>query len=358
MQALEDKANRDGSRVFLIWDMKSVAESYSSEIDNSFFFSFSSAGKLKYRILERLDLDLKATVLFQGGQAQTRFGDLMPSGPAFLNHGFLNLDILDNGMFELQAGALSQYEVFGNNLFISKRSFPGIGESFTYQTDELKLNLMAQQVVPTTFTFSTDLVERESTPTLNTVKGSLGYNLETLSFYFSGGYFDYNDLPNSVADVSRLYGNKTDGTGNNTVFAFDFRGWMTNFNTVYSPSKDTSFRFGVDMLENLGAPKTFNQSQIIQLSAHHRFNRDLGFDIIVSDFFVESDAVPAFFTSRMIQTNRRGNGIEVGIQWLEKKVRLSAGYMVTDLINPDPALRQLESDIITINLETAYDLFN
>lgn len=357
-KALEAKAESENKKVFLLWDMKSNAESYSSEIDNAFFFQFQSAGKLKYHILERLDLDLKATVLFQGGQAQSRFGDLLPSGPAFLNHGYLNLDVFNNDMLQLQAGALAQNEVFNNNLFISKRSFPGIGESFTYKNDNLELNLLAQQVVPTTFTFSTALVEREATPTLNTVRGSLAYSIDPLNFYFSGGYFDYNDLPAMVADTSRLYGNSVNGTGFNADFIFDFRGWMTHFDTVYSPTKDTSFRFTVSMLENVAAPKTFNQSQGIQISAHHRLNRDLGLDIILSDFFVESDAVPAFFTSRNIQTNRKGNTIEVGLQWLEKKVRISAGYTVTDLINPDPALRQLENDIITINLETAYDLFN
>ncbi len=358
IKAIEDKAESENKKMFLLWDLKSTAESFSSEIDNAFFFQFQSSGKLKYQILDRLELDLKANVIFQGGQAQSRFGDLLPQGPAYLSYGQLNFDVLGNNTLELQAGALSQFEVFGNNLFISKRAFPGVGESLKFEIEDLKIKLSAQQVIPTTFTLSTALVEREKTPTLNSLNANFNYDLKPFVFNLNAAYFDYNDLPALVRDTSRLFGNTVNGTGFNSVFAFDYRGWISNFDTSYNPTKDTAFRFVLSMLENTAAPKTYNQSQFIQLSAHHRINRELGLDLIISDFFVESDAVPAFFTSRTFQTNHKGNMIEVGMQWLEKKVRVSAGYTVSNLINPDSSGRQLDNDIISFNLETAYDLFN
>jgi hypothetical protein len=356
---LEDKADRQGSKMYLLWSMESNASSYSSEIDNAFYFQFKSSGKLKYQILDRLSLDLKANVLFQGGQAQSRFSELLPSGPAYLSYGFFNLDVLGNESFEVQAGALSQTEVFGSSLFISQRSFPGIGESIKFSKDNYKLKLSAQQVVPTTFTFSTSLVEREKTPTLNSANINLSYDDDIFHFGVMGGVFNYSNLPHMVADASRLYGNSVVGTGFASEFVFDYAGWLAGFDSAYSPTKDTTLRFAVNMLENSGAPRTYNQAQVIQVSGHHRLNSDIGFDVLLTDFFIESDAVPAFFTSRTYgQTNREGYSIELGMQWIEKKVRVSAAYTVSNLISADPSERQQDNDIISINLETAYDLFN
>lgn len=354
---LEKRADR--SRMFLLWDIKSAAESYSSEIDNAFFFAFSGSGRLKYRILDRLSLDLKSVVLFQGGQAQSRFGDLLPSGPAFLSHGFLKYDILGNEMIELRAGALSQFEVFYNSVFIARRAFPGISESIQFNVDDFFFKVSAQQVVPTTYTFSTALVEREATPTLNSGNASASYETDLVKVQLKGGVFDYSNLPAMVADQSRLFGNTVQGTGFNSRFAFGYRGWVSGLDLVYNPTKDLALRFVANMLENSAAPQSFNQAQSLQASAHYRLNRDLGFDFIFTDFFVESDAVPAFFTSRNFgQTNRKGFQIEVGTQWIEKKVRLAVSYGVANLINPDPTERQLNNDIIGISLESAYDLFN
>lgn len=356
---LEDRAEKAGKRVSLLWNLESEADSYSSSIDNYFYFQFKGVGKLRYKLLKQLTLNLKANVLFQGGQAQSRFGDLLPSGPAYLSYGYINYDVLGDERIAIQAGALSQFEVFGNNVFISNRAFPGVGESVTILNEDWFLRLRAQQVVPTTYTFSTSLVERESTPTLSSANVDLSYQFEDLKLGLMAGVFDYGSLPAAVANSSRLYGNTVQGTGFASQFIFDYRGWLVNLEGIYNLSKDTSFRALVSMLENLGAPSTYNQSQVIQLSAHHRLNRDFGFDIVLSDFFIESDAVPAFFTSRSLgQTNRKGFAVEAGFQWVEKKIRLSAGYAISDLINPDPGLRQLDNDIITLNLETAYDIFN
>lgn len=357
---LEEKAASSNKKVFLLWDLESNAESYSSEIDNSFFFQFKSSGILKYQILDRLSLDLKANVLFQGGQAQSRFGDLLPSGPAYLSYGFLKYDVLGNNSLTLQAGALSQGEVFGSNVFISSnRSFPGVGESVNFEIDDFSFRISAQQVVPTTFTFSTALIERERTPTLNSGNASVQYEGDLFSFRATGGVFDYSNLPALVADTSRLFGNSVRGTGFASQFIYDYNGWTAGLETFYNPSKSTTLKFKANMLENVDAPKTYNQSQALTLSVDHRINQEMGMDMSVTDFFVESDAVPAFFTSRNFgQTNRRGYSFEAGVKWLEKKVRISAAYTISNLINPDPALRQLDNDIISINLETAYDLFN
>lgn len=356
---LEEQAEKINKKVLLLWDLESSAESYSSEIDNAFFFQFKSSGILKYQFMERVKLDLKANVFFQGGQAQSRFDNLLPQGPAFLSYGFIDFDVLGNDLFSFKAGALAQQEVFGSYIFISHRSFPGISETISYEADNIKLKLSAQQVIPTTFTFSTALIEREKTPTLNTGNISATYESDLVSFKLTGGLFDYSNLPAFVADVSDLYGNSIEGTNLSSRFIYEFSGWMAGFKTFYNPTKSTTFVFNLNMLENTEAPKTFNQSQVIQISAEHRLNKFYSLDISATDFFVESDAVPAFFTSRTFgQTNRRGYSFEAGIQWLEKKVRLSAAYTISNLINPDQTQRQLDNDVISISLETAYDLFN
>ena len=65
-----------------------------------------------------------------------------------------------------------------------------------------------------------------------------------------------------------------------------------------------------------------------------------------------------FFTSsRFGQTNRVGYSVGAFWQWVPEKIRFGASYTVSQLINSDPSGRQLDHDIISLNLETAYDLF-
>lgn len=353
---LQQKA--ENSRISLMWDMKSRAESYSSAIDNAFFFAFTGSGHLKYRLLDRLHLDLKAVVLLQGGQAQSRFNELLPSGPAFLSHGFFNYDVLGNETLELKAGALSQSKVFNSSVFISRRAFPGIEESLKLKVNDFCFKASAQQVIPTTYTFSTALIEREKTPSLNTGNLSACYENDKVHLTLRGGVFDFSNLPGYVADISRLYGNTVDGPGYNARFKYGFRGWHAGFDAYYNPNKDVSFRLATTMLENMGAIPTTNQAQHIEVSGHYRFNHAFGFDLSFNNFFVESDAVPAFFMSRFAQANSKGYGIEFGTQWIEKKVRVGVAYTFVDLINPDESKRQLSNDILSINLETAHELFN
>ena len=67
---------------------------------------------------------------------------------------------------------------------------------------------------------------------------------------------------------------------------------------------------------------------------------------------------PAFFTSSHFgQTNRVGYSVGAFWQWVPKKIRMGASYTLSQLINLDPSGRQFDHDIISINLETAYDLF-
>ena len=82
---LEQRARGLNQRVYMFWDLQSYGESYSSPMDKASLFSLKGRGKLNYKILDRISLKAQANILFQGGQAQTRFGQLLPSGPAYLS---------------------------------------------------------------------------------------------------------------------------------------------------------------------------------------------------------------------------------------------------------------------------------
>ena len=84
----------------------------------------------------------------------------------------------------VQVGALSQGEAFQNSLFIAPRAFLGIAEKLRYKWSPILFSLESQQVIPTSYTFSTELVEREPTPSLLTAHAGLKYDH---SFFQLGG---------------------------------------------------------------------------------------------------------------------------------------------------------------------------
>lgn len=340
----------------IIWSAESSGESYADTTDESFIFSVSAKAKIKYKLLDRLSFRSSINMNFRNGRVQSRFGDFVPNG-IFLSYGHFELDVLGNNNLMLEVGALGQQRVF-SPVLIGNRSFPGLAQSIDIKSMDQQLRWVttAQQLIPTSYTFNTELIEKEELPTLVTLKSDLSY--ATRKFMVGGyaGYFSFSDLPSKVADQSRFTGSSVIGTNATSEFIFDFQGWLAGAVFKYRPSYDTAFGFEVDMLQNNGAPETFNQSQLLRFFASHRLNKDFGFDLIYGNYFVESDAVPGYYTPTSFgNTNRTGNYIEFGLEWIPQKVRVSGRYVKADLINQDDTGRQYDADFIFINLETAYD---
>lgn len=346
-------------RFMLNWALKSSGESYADQIDEDFLFSVGGQADIKYRLLDRLVFVSSVHVNFRSGRVQSRFGDFVPSG-IMLNYGYFNLDIFNNDLLNFYFGALDQRSMFSttSSTVMSRRAFPGLAQELGLKAldDKLSFKLRAQQTIPTSYTFNTELVEKEELPTLMSGRGEAVYEGRGYDVSAYVGFFSYANLPSKVADSSRFLGNSVIGTGATSEFIFDFEGWVAGVAGRYDIGRDMAIGFSVDMLENSSAPNSFNQSQTLQLFVSKRLNQDLGFDFNFGNYFVESDAVPGVYTpTSMGNTNRKGNFIELGFEWVPKKTRVSTRYVRADLINRDTSGRQYDADIIYINLETSYD---
>ncbi|MCO5113973.1 MAG: hypothetical protein M9899_07340 [Bdellovibrionaceae bacterium] len=344
-------------RLMLNWSLRSAGESYADQIDEDFVYAVGGRSEIKYRLLDRLIFTTTIDVQFRSGRVQSRFGEFTPSG-IYLHYGYFDLDILNDDMFHLMFGTLDQRRVF-SGFVMAQRSFPGLEERVNIKAMDGKMlyRFSTQQVIPTSYTFNTELVAKEELPTLFSAVASATYESGRsydMSAYVGG--FSYNNLPSKVADSSRFLGNSVIGTGAASQFIFGFEGWMAGIAGRYDFNRDIAVGFSLDMLENTSAPDTFNQAQMIRVFASRRLNADLGLDFNVGNYFVESDAVPGYYTSTVMgNTNRKGNFVELGLEWIPKKVRVSGRYVKADLINKDTSGRQYDADIITIHLETSYD---
>ena len=143
-------------------------------------------------------------------------------------------------------------------------------------------------------------MEREPTQGLLTAHIGGGYDHPFFQVGGRLGVFIYSDLPSKVAQESQKFGNTVQGVGFASQFIFGFEGIMAHIDLSLSPSKNTRFNFGFDVLENLEAPQTFNQSQWISLSAHHRLNRNYGIDITFTDFFYRIGCCSRLFLHPLI----------------------------------------------------------
>lgn len=340
-----------------LWSIKSRAESYSDATDDSFLYSVGSQVRISYSLLERLEFKGQMDFSFRGGRVQARFGDFVPNG-INLSYGYFDLEVFEDH-FSLLFGALNQRGTF-SDVVMSYRAFPGLGQELKFKgmDDQLEFSFGAQQVIPTSYSFNTELVSKEDLPSLMTLRASVFYEGDRFNLGAYAGFFSYSDLPSKVADSSRFLGNTVRGTGSASEFVFGFEGWTASLRGRFDLDIHTAMGFSMDVHENTSAPDSFNQSQLLRLFLSRRLNKDIGLDLTLANYFIESDAVPGYYTPTSLgNTNRKGNYIELGMEWVPHKLRVSGRYVKSDLINVDTTGRQYDADFIFINLETSYDTF-
>lgn len=352
--------SQSDKKIAVLWSARSSGESYADQTDESFLFGVQAGAKIRYHLLDRLTFYGGVNMNFRNGAVQSRFGDFTPSG-VFLSSGHFNLDLIQKDqqdILSLQLGVLSQRRNF-SMITMGPRAFPGVAQTFDLSFDafggRLSPFIKLQQMIPTSYTFNTELIEKEELPTLMTAHTGFSFATGPVDISAYAGMFSFSDLPSKVADQSRFTGNSIIGTGSTSEFIFDFEGWLAGFTAKYD-SMSYSLGVAVDMQENTAAPSSFNQAQVIRLFGSKRINKDFGVDFVFGNFFAESDSAPSYYTPTGFgNTNRKGNFLELGFEWVPQKIRLSGRYAKADLINGDDAGRQYDADFIFINLETAYD---
>ncbi|MBT4762115.1 MAG: hypothetical protein HOO06_10490 [Bdellovibrionaceae bacterium] len=255
-------------------------------------------------------------------------------------------------------GAINQ-GIVPSSLFISgSRAFPGLMECADINWGKkIRANLSAQQVVPTSSSFSSERIEKEVQPSLQTETLTLQYALhKNITVEGYGALFKYSDLPSVVAESSRLMGNTGLGSGAQSEFAYDFQGWASGIVVTTFGGTENGPYLRAGMLKNEKAVFDRSKAQHVNLGMGFRL-KDY---VIQPEFrysFIESDAVPAKYLSwQMLGTNYEIK--TAALKWKFKKNGFNLNFLYKQA---DPLIKTNIQDssyeLYEIQLETDYASF-
>lgn len=349
-------------KIKLLWNLGLDGQSLGTDRNNqSQVASLQSQLQMKSQLTPALSLNGEARIRFRSGRTQFIFGDQESGTNIYLRHGSLKYQTWRNRI-TLEGGVLSQRKMLNNPLLVSTIGFPGVHQKLFYGGPKWGVSLGAQQSIPVSSTLGTRVQEREVTPVLFSEYLSLDwFPVRGTAVTARLGWFNFNNLPATVAYWSQVFGNTFTGNGqNNAFFAYDFNGWNTQLLLDQSLSRRWAVQLQGNFLRNVAAPDTLNESQIIKATVAYESNHWI-FSLKGESFFSEPDSAPAFYNSwRRGHNNRVGWGLGAAAESKNRNFRMFFEYFDARLLNINTFSESIQQDdqkTVVVGLETAYDLF-
>jgi hypothetical protein len=345
-----------------IWRARIYGESTALETQSAQIGGFDLFTESKYQMLETLEARVFMRGKFEAGRSQSFFGDIEPANGILVREAAIKYQPVD--YFNIKAGVINQ-DWLDMPLLVSRQSFPALSSEISYAfSEEMKVGAIAQYAIPTSQTLAPRTVGAEATPSFVTQTVYAKWSDRSLKASLTGNFYEYNNLPSYVAFQSQKYGNSLyvsspGGPGiiggpNNSKFNYDFKGWFTTAGASYRMNSILEPHAYINVIKNSQAPETFNDGQIIGLGSKFHTNNYI-ISAAYENFFAESDVVPAFYNSWALgNTNSKGDGLDISIQFKKKNFRLRAQYYRADVINAGDDLQE-NQQYFYLGVETGYD---
>ncbi len=315
--------------------------------------------KFNYELVEGLQFKSRGNVNFQTGRTQDVFGDQEPSSGLYPRDFKIHYRPFEDYL-DLEAGVISQGK-FNEPLFVSSLPFIGFSENFNYEVGAVTLRLGAQQMVPTSYTQSTRVSEREQVPQFGTQTVAAKWMISRNNFLdASVTHFSYKNLPSVVAFNSFIYGNTVTNTDiNNAEFIYGFDGFLNQVTFEQKITNSLSAQLQWNTIQNNKAPSDSGEAQSINLWLANDFGRWI-VATHYKDYFIESDAVPSFYNSHYLgHNNRIGHSYRIDVESKKWGVIFSASYTKANLLQTAnrriDGLQQDNQQIFYLSVETLYD---
>ncbi|MCC6138736.1 MAG: hypothetical protein IT287_08895 [Bdellovibrionaceae bacterium] len=338
----------------VLWRARIYGESTSLQTQAAEVGGADLFAEAKYQLLETTEARVFVRAKFEAGRSQSFFGDIEPSNGLLLREAAIKTSPVE--VLSVKAGVINQ-DWLEMPLLLFRQSFPGANVDLHYnKIEKLKFGYAGQYLIPTSQTLSSRTVDREESPNLVTHTLYANYGDDTnYSFFASANTFDYDKLPSQVAFESQKTGNSFAfiGGANNSAFTYDFKGWFTRvggwyrINSLWEPSAEYS------VLKNEEAPESFNDGAVVRVgSRFHLTNHIVG--IGYDNYFAESDVAPSYYNAWAYgNTNKKGNGGEISLEFKKLNFRVRAQYYDAKVINFNGL--QQDQKYFFLGVETGYD---
>lgn len=314
------------------------------------------SARLFHAFSDILTTNLEAGVTLETGSTQQLFTDeFRPQQALSLTEARVNF--LPARWFKLYLGALDQSH-HGSPIFISSKTFPAVLEYFTIPgLGRWQVSANAQQAVPTSQTFSTRSIGKEPSPMLYTGNLRVGYrHLGVFEATARGTYFTFRNLTRGLAQDGRFYGNTVLGTGaEGARFFYLYEGVEAGVDTTIHFSPTWKLSLGNSYVNNSKAPRPKNRAQYVFGGVRYAGER---FHVMPQFGWLraESDASPAYYTSRVFaHNNRKGYTAGLQVRLVPERIVFDALYVKSKVIEVTPV--QVDRTYVEVKLSTEYMSF-
>ncbi len=309
-------------------------------------FEYQFAPWLKAKIRPRIDL--------YAGRAQERYDNDTYRNRIRLIEGYLAVQPVEG--LELRAGAINQGFLKSPMLMSSHRGFPGLQQILSSQWGTFKAQLIAQQVVPTSYSLNTDREEKEGLPSFATQSLHLSASYNWLEGSLSAGRFAFNNMPSKVAFESAISGNHVEGeVAPGARFKTGFEGWFGGIEVCACFDSPIQFVGEFQRLTNLKAPSVDADAQSWGFGPRFILGEH-EIEIRYRQYFIESDAtVGVYNRSFMGNTNRMGENIEFKIDFKDRKFALVGEWINARVIRDNATQKTMT--VYYFGVETPYAPF-
>jgi len=319
------------------------------------YFWFSS--NLQFTLNEDLKVHISPYARLYGGRAQERYDDDSLNSRIGLMDAHLAYEPVN--FLELKAGAHSQRILDSSMLVSGLRSFAGFQEIVKAKGGGLEVRVVAQQVIPSSYTLNTEREKQEQMPWFRTEHVEVaGKHWGWLEWRALGGLYRWSDIPAKVVYESVRLGNApaTTPTPAGSRFAFGHEGWFGGTEVCYCDNSNVGFVGEFQRVHNNSAPGDAADAQLWGFGPKIKWkNRSL--DIRYRSYFIESDAtVAAYNRSRWGNTNRIGDNLEFKLHFEDKKFSLYGEMFKAKPINTAD-VQQRDMEQYYFGVETDYASF-
>lgn len=312
---------------------------------------------LHFHLIDGLRAQISPLARFYSGRAQERYDDDALDTRLAMHDAFVAAEPIES--LELKAGILNQHTLRSQMLVSGLRSFPGLQEAVKAKLGEVKGRIMAQQVVPHSYSLNTEREKQESMPLFQTLHLELeGRHWNWFEWKALAGYYHWSNIPSKVVFESVRLGNSPLATPTeaNSSFAYSHLGWFGGSELCYCAPSNINFVMEFQRVHNTVAPGDAADAQWFGGGPKFLWhNREL--ELRYRTYFIESDAtVAAYNRSRLGNTNRIGQSAEVKLNFKDRGFSLYGEMFRAKPINgTDVQQRDLEQ--YYFGVETDYASF-
>jgi hypothetical protein len=333
---MQDRRSSSSNSLQGVWNLRLAQKRFESPFEQKSTSEFRLGADLSYRPLEITRFRLAPQFSYNTGYQQTQESSEASASEWGVKEASITLEA--SRFLQASTGALDQSQDHPS-ILLHDQTFPAL--RIQLQSDSVRLwsfGLTLESAIPTSSSLSTQTKEFEKTPGFNSASVLLSVNSPSFQSRLRLGAYEFQSLPQSVAQKAGYLGNTTaTPNGNSSLFEFDggYQGTFASFQGETWVHRSLRLSAFAEWVKNSRAADGLNQGIRSEISAELRAGSKLSVIPSYEFFRIDPDATVSSYNGSWLNTNRIGYLAGLGFSFRNKmKISLNGGERDVLFLSP------------------------